>query len=263
MIFRRAIEWAFESAQQPVVRLSPWPYQYDAAFMVRHDLENYVSEIAERQRVGPVRGELRRQRRLLLLHGGDHQRGYDNYTDHRCRLAAGSALTARPSAPTTAGCQIQTSAPTPTPMLSRLTTIINIFTGGRTKLWTCQSATLTPQTPWPFPSLKSKPGSPITRPPDPRAWVAPYFNATREDCYPIQEQLNVKITGEQKLAPFPQLDPLNANRRQAIFLPERAGQRLVCRPQVAQVLGPWQGSSTGNGLHDHQHHASWRGLLLH
>ena len=37
----------------------------------------------------------------------------------------------------------------------------------------------------------------------PRAWVAPYFNATREDCYNIQEQLNVKITGDQKLTPFP------------------------------------------------------------
>src|SRR5208337_3186148 len=47
MIFKRAIEWAFQSAQQPVVRLSPWPYQYDAAFIVRHDLENYLVEIQD------------------------------------------------------------------------------------------------------------------------------------------------------------------------------------------------------------------------
>src|SRR5439155_771055 len=36
-----------------------------------------------------------------------------------------------------------------------------------------------------------------------RVWVAPYFNATREDAYEIQGQLGVKIAGEQKLTPFP------------------------------------------------------------
>ena len=45
LIFRRAIEWAFESANLPIPKLSPWPYPYDAAFMVRHDLENYTDEI--------------------------------------------------------------------------------------------------------------------------------------------------------------------------------------------------------------------------
>jgi len=47
VIFRRAIEWSFQSAQRPVVRVSPWPYQYNAAFMVRHDLENFVDEVAD------------------------------------------------------------------------------------------------------------------------------------------------------------------------------------------------------------------------
>ena len=47
VILRRAIEWAFESASLPIPKLSPWPYQYDAALMVRHDLENYTNEIAD------------------------------------------------------------------------------------------------------------------------------------------------------------------------------------------------------------------------
>src|SRR2546428_9938224 len=47
VIFRRAIEWAFESANLPLPKLSPWPYPYDAAFMVRHDLENFTNEIAQ------------------------------------------------------------------------------------------------------------------------------------------------------------------------------------------------------------------------
>jgi hypothetical protein len=46
VVFRRAIEWAFESLGLAVPKLSPWPYPYDSAFMVRHDLENFQSEIA-------------------------------------------------------------------------------------------------------------------------------------------------------------------------------------------------------------------------
>ena len=39
-IYRNVIEWAFESANLPIVKLSPWRYPYDAAFVVRHDFEN-------------------------------------------------------------------------------------------------------------------------------------------------------------------------------------------------------------------------------
>ena len=46
VIFRRAIEWAFDACTLPVPKISPWPYQYDAAFMVRHDLENFTNEVA-------------------------------------------------------------------------------------------------------------------------------------------------------------------------------------------------------------------------
>ena len=45
LIFRNAIEWAFESAGLPTISLSPWRYQYDAAFVVRHDFENYQDRI--------------------------------------------------------------------------------------------------------------------------------------------------------------------------------------------------------------------------
>ena len=45
LIYRNAIEWAFEAANLPIVRLSPWRYQYNAAFMVRHDFENFADMI--------------------------------------------------------------------------------------------------------------------------------------------------------------------------------------------------------------------------
>ena len=44
-IFRNAIEWAFQSDNRPVVKLSPWPYPYQAAVMFRHDLEAIPSLI--------------------------------------------------------------------------------------------------------------------------------------------------------------------------------------------------------------------------
>ena len=37
----------------------------------------------------------------------------------------------------------------------------------------------------------------------PRMWCAPYFNATREGSYQIEQQLGVQVTGDDKLTPFP------------------------------------------------------------
>ena len=45
VILRRSIEWAFETADLPIVKLSPWRYPHDAALVVRHDLENFVDLI--------------------------------------------------------------------------------------------------------------------------------------------------------------------------------------------------------------------------
>ena len=44
-IYRNAIEWAFEAANLPIIKLSPWRYQYNAAFIVRHDFENSAESI--------------------------------------------------------------------------------------------------------------------------------------------------------------------------------------------------------------------------
>src|SRR5262249_34699699 len=46
VIFRRAIEWAFQSQRMPVPKLSPWPFPFDSAFIMRHDLEDFSDEIA-------------------------------------------------------------------------------------------------------------------------------------------------------------------------------------------------------------------------
>ncbi len=44
-IYRNAIQWAFQSDNLPVVKLSPWPYPYQAAVIFRHDMEAIPSLI--------------------------------------------------------------------------------------------------------------------------------------------------------------------------------------------------------------------------
>jgi hypothetical protein len=46
-IYRSAIEWAFEAANLPLIKRSPWPYAYDAAFIVRHDFENFIMMVMD------------------------------------------------------------------------------------------------------------------------------------------------------------------------------------------------------------------------
>ena len=40
LIYRNAIEWAFEKFNLPLIKVSPWPYAYDAALTIRKDYEN-------------------------------------------------------------------------------------------------------------------------------------------------------------------------------------------------------------------------------
>ncbi len=39
LIIRQAVEWAFQNSNLPIAKLSAWPYQYDSAFVVRHDMD--------------------------------------------------------------------------------------------------------------------------------------------------------------------------------------------------------------------------------
>ena len=45
LIYRKAIEWAFENAGSPIIKLSPWRFDHNAAFIVRHDFENFPNAI--------------------------------------------------------------------------------------------------------------------------------------------------------------------------------------------------------------------------
>ena len=89
MIFHKAIEWAFTSANLPVNRLSPWPYQYDSGLMVRHDLEDYADEISNINFSAQYRSIIGPEGRILFLHrnvpGGNADQWVSDEFSH-CQL---------------------------------------------------------------------------------------------------------------------------------------------------------------------------------
>ena len=79
MIFRNAIEWAFERVNIPIVKISPWQYPYDLAFIVRHDFENdpvsiqSIEFIAQSEQLKGVTGEYYFSTGVVRLGSEDHQ----------------------------------------------------------------------------------------------------------------------------------------------------------------------------------------------
>jgi hypothetical protein len=247
MIFRRAIEWAFESAQRPVVRLSPWPYQYDAAFMARHDLENSVVEIANVSGSAQYEVAYGAKGDYYFCTGAITNEGVDTASIISGLVQAAGSYGAT-IGPHNGGLpNPRLSADTGSPCYA-LPYYYQYFHWGPDEAYDLAGgyAYASNSVAISFAQVETW----VTnQPPDIRVWVVPYFNGTREQSYQLQEQLNVNITGEQKLGPFPHWTlSTGTDGKRYSFLSEPVSDWFV-GPQVAQVLGPWQGSSTDNGLH--------------
>ena len=228
LIFRRAIEWAFERAQRPLAKLSPWPYDYDATFIVRHDLENIVERITNIN----VSAWYEQQRGAR----GDYYfctGAITNLSDFdavKVGLQTAVSDYGATIGPHNGGlpnlvpaCAVDSSAyvywhwgPDE---------VLDLLPGSD---YACNSMSIS------WAQMDSWVGTNQTR-----LWVAPYFNATREGSYKIEEQLGVKITGDQKLTPFPHwtLSTQTDGKRYA-FLSEPTSEWFVNRT-VAQSLEAW------------------------
>jgi hypothetical protein len=252
VIFRKAIEWAYESAREPVVKLSPWPFAYDSAFVVRHDLENFQNEIAGVEASAQVEhnngikgdyyfctGTLRQDmggsydtnaviaslQRAMTLYGatiGPHNGGRKNAnnlslaeTDYDFwHWGPDEALDATPPG----------------------------YINGKAYALASLSAAFSDIESW-LPGLMTN---------GLRVWVAPSFNATREDSYDLQSQLGVKITGDQKLTPFPHwVVSTRTSGKRYTFLSEPVSDWFV-GGLVAQSLEPWHppGVQTSSTMHN-------------
>jgi len=209
LIYRKAIEWAFESFRLPIVRVSPWPYQYDAAFMVRHDFENiqsyiqsiessaqfehalgargdyYFSTGALREDMGGDAATVASLRRAVSDYGatiGSHNGGLRNPQQTSLLPAdfdywhwgPDEALESTPQGYAN-GKEYAAAS-----ILMSFNNIEGWLTGLDNGRYGCAAAGNCP-----------------------RIWVSPYFNSTREDSRYLLEQSGVVTTGEQKIGPFP------------------------------------------------------------
>ncbi len=198
-IFRNAIEWAFGTSFLPIVKVSPWPYPYNAAYLSRHDFENYQDKIsaieasAENEKsvgakgdyyfcTGTVREEMGNDpavvaglRNAVSLYGatiGSHNGGLKNPGNTSLTISQydywhwglDEALDFQPSG----------------------------YSNGKAYALESMSRSLDDIDTWLAGLDTNK-----------RTWVAPYFNSTREDSYEILDALNIVAAGEQKLSPFP------------------------------------------------------------
>ncbi len=256
MIFRRSIEWAFESANLPILRLSAWPYPYDSAMMMRHDLENYGNEIADitnsvaieftngvkadyyfctgtlRQdmsstyNTNAVISGLRRDVQNFGASIGPHNGGLQNPDNSSLfeTNGVGSSYDYWHWGPD------EVLDVTPPGFSSgtayAFTSLSNSFANIESWLSGIESSSM-------------------------RLWVAPNFNDTRENSYSNQALLHVKIAGDQKLTPFPHwtLSTQTSGLRYPT-LSEPVSDWFV-GGLVAQSLEPWHppGVHTSATLH--------------
>jgi hypothetical protein len=236
LIFRRAVEWAFEAQRLPVPKLSPWPYQYDAAFLVRHDLENFTNLIANIEAsalaeftngargdyyfcTGTVREDATNQtqiieglQRAMTNYGatiGPHNGGLKNPVNLSLTPAKYDYWHWGPD---------EALDVTPT----------NYTSGKEYALVSLSNSFVDVET-W-LPGLMTN---------GMRVWVSCYFNATREDSYEIQDQLGVKVTGEQKLTPFPHWTVSTRTSGKLYSLLTQPTSDWFIGGLVGQSLDPW------------------------
>ncbi|HWX18269.1 MAG TPA: Ig-like domain-containing protein [Candidatus Binatia bacterium] len=204
VIFRKAIEWAFDSAKLPVSRLSPWPYAYDAALVVRHDLEDYQPEINNIETFAQFEKALGAKGDYYFCTGTLRVEMPATYDTNAVIASLRRALTNDNATISSHNGGLRNPYNNP-PLATNnydfwhwgpdeaLDTVPPGFPDGKTYALTSVSNSFVDIEGW-FPGLMTN---------GMRVWVAPYFDATREASLDIQAQLGVKTTGEQKLSPFP------------------------------------------------------------
>ena len=250
VIIRRAIEWAFEAQNMPVPKISPWPYPYDAAWMVRHDLENFTNEIAQIEAsalveftngakgdyffcTGTLRDDASPTYDTNAIIAG-MRRAVTNYGSTICPHNGGLK---NPNNPALVRGQYDWFHWGPDEALD---VIPPGYPSGKAYALASVSNSFNDMEGW----LAG-----ITN--GARIWNACYFNATREDSKDIQAQLNVKVTGDEKISPFPHwtLSSLTSGKRYQ-FVTEPVSDWFV-GGLVAQSLEPWHppGVQTVQTLH--------------
>jgi uncharacterized repeat protein (TIGR01451 family) len=209
VIYRNAIEWAFEFANLPIVKLSPWQYPYDAAFVIRHDFENWPSGIrsieasAQAEHSVGAKGDYYFCTGTLREHMGDPtttvaslQRAVSLYGATIGSHNGGLVNPVNPSLPTSAYDYWHWGPD------EALDTNPPGYADGKAYAQASISMSFQDIEGWLAGFDNGRAGC-GTAGNCPRIWVSPYFNSTREDSYDILDQLGSVTMSEQKISPFP------------------------------------------------------------
>jgi hypothetical protein len=201
VFFRRAIEWAFETAGLPIIKRSPWTYPYDAAMVIRHDFENWPSAIRSIEVSAFYENSIGVKGDYFFCTGTLREEMADK----------ADVINTLRSAVTNYGATIGShNGGLKNPV--NLSLILSDFDYWH---WGPDEALDVASPPggyadgeaYALASITSSYGdiegwlSGLTHP---RIWVAPAFNSTREISYGILNTLSVLTAGEQKISPFPQ-----------------------------------------------------------
>jgi hypothetical protein len=235
-IFRNAIEWAFQNAALPVPKLSPWPYAYNAAVIFRHDGESIpwcidnIEASAQAESAAGARGD------YFFCTGALRE---DYSASHRAAtitsLQNAVSLYGATISSHNGGLTNINSVYDPP-----LVEVEKVF--GQVGDWYTsldpfvETADDPPLIPYDYDYWHWGPDEFLDLPASVlpsgyanvtnyivtsltdsfndiagwglaasgfRSWVAPFFNATRDASYQIEQQLGIVAVGEQKLSPFP------------------------------------------------------------
>jgi hypothetical protein len=209
LIYRRAIEWAFEAHNLPIIKLSPWRYEYNAAFLVRHDFENDANSIRAIENSASFEFSHGVKGDYYFCTGTLRENMSDKYTviESLQRAVASYGATIGPH-----------NGGLKNPVNASLSTsdfdywhwgpdeALDVTPPGYAsgKAYAQESISLSFQDieSWLAGLDNGRPGCGSVGN-CPRIWASPYMNSTRESSYSILEELSAVSMGEQKIGPFP------------------------------------------------------------
>lgn len=233
LFFRRSIEWAFSASALPLIKLSPWPYPYNAAILFRHDFEqdpkliNSIEASAQIEKSAGAKGDYYFTTGLIQVGTGDH-----TLTNAQKRASVKGLQRAVKDYGATIGSH---NGGLPWPgshpffsLIERLSflrswmifpfssgsydwhwgpdEVLNTkrfgYPDGVTYAYTSIEASFHDLQLW-LQGLDNGRTGCGARQNCPRIWVAPYFNSDREGSLQTLERAQVITAGEQKIGPFP------------------------------------------------------------
>jgi hypothetical protein len=209
LIYRKAIEWAFESRALPIVRVSPWPYQYDAAFVVRHDFESDQTAIKSIEASAQFEKSLGAKGDYYFCTGALRDDMWEDpatisslrsaVANYGATIGSHNGGLRNPSNPSLTQLDYEYWHWGPDEALD---TSPPGYASGKAYASESILTSFRDIERWLAGLDNGRAGCGVTGN-CPRTWVSPFFNSAREDSRDILDKLGSATMGEQKISPFP------------------------------------------------------------